>query len=300
MTVAAKSPRLHDLIAADAKLEEIASGCVFTEGPVWVASQGALYFSDMPDDCRRKWTAGEGTTEVARPSNKGNGMSLDLDGNLLVCEHSTSCVVRIGWDGTREILASHYEGKELNSPNDLVVRADGSIYFTDPWYGRMPVFGVERERELDICGVYRISPSGELSLVADDFAMPNGLCFTADEKTLYINDTDRMHIRRFAVSGDGSISGGEVFFTEEGTGKIADGIPDGMKLDEQGNIYVSGPGGIWIISPEAEMLGKIETSENVGNHCWGGDDWHTLFITTSSTVQRITTKVGPLRTPTMK
>ena len=300
MTVAAISPRLHDLIAPDAELEEIASGCVFTEGPLWVAAQRTLYFSDMPDDCRRKWNAAEGASEVARPSNKGNGMSLDLDGNLLVCEHSTSSLVRLGWDGSREVVASHYEGKELNSPNDVVVRADGSIYFTDPWYGRMPVFGVERERELDICGVYRVGSDGKLSLLVDDFAMPNGLCFTADEKTLYINDTDRMHIRRFAVADDGSISGGEVFFTEEGTGKIEDGIPDGMKLDELGNIYVSGPGGVWIISPEAEMLGKIETSENVGNHCWGGDDWHTLFICTCTTVQRITTKVGPLRTPTMK
>ena len=169
---------------------------------------------------------------VAHPSNKGNGLSWDLEGRLLICEHSTSSLIRVEPDGSRTVLASHWQGKELNSPNDVVVASDGSIVFTDPPYGRWPGFGVEREQELDFCGVYRITPDGELQLLVDDFQKPNGLCFSPDEKTLWINDTDGGHIRRFSVASDGSLSGGEVIYQMEGF-SLETGIPDGQKLDDE-------------------------------------------------------------------
>ncbi len=215
--VEVNAPGLLDLVEADAELECIGSGFTFTEGPVWTNRDGgSLLFSDMPGDTRRRWSTAGGVEVVAHPSNKGNGLSWDLEGRLLICEHSTSSLIRVEPDGSRTVLASHWQGKELNSPNDVVVTADGSIVFTDPPYGRWPGFGVEREQELDFCGVYRIAPDGELCLLVDDFQKPNGLCFSPDEKTLWINDTDGGHIRRFSVGSDGSLSGGEVIYQMEG------------------------------------------------------------------------------------
>ena len=292
-------PALLDLVDADAELECIGSGFTFTEGPVWTNRDGgSLLFSDMPGDTRRRWTPGGGVEVVAHPSNKGNGLSYDLEGRLLICEHSTSSVIRIEPDGSRTVLVSHWQGKELNSPNDLVVTSDGSIVFTDPPYGRWPGFGVEREQELDFQGVYRVAPDGELSLLVDDFQKPNGLCFSPDEKTLWINDTDGGHIRRFSVGSDGSLSGGDVIYQMEGF-SLATGIPDGQKLDDAGNLWVSGPGGLHVVSASGELLGRILTPENVGNQAWGGEDWKTLFICTSSTVHTLRTKVAAHRTPTM-
>ncbi|MGH7121608.1 MAG: SMP-30/gluconolactonase/LRE family protein, partial [Acetobacteraceae bacterium] len=227
------------------------------------------------------------------PSNKGNGMTYEADGNLLVCEHATSCVVRLGPQGSRAIVASHYEGKELNSPNDVVVAADSNIYFSDPTYGRMPGFGVERKQELSFQGVYRVQKSGQgIKLIASDFAQPNGLCFSPDESLLYVNDSTRAHIRVFRMERDGTASGGSVFFDKIGTGALEEGIPDGMKCDARGNIYVTGPGGIWVISPEAELLGRIEVPENVGNLNWGGTDWKTLFICASTSLYKIDLEVS--------
>ena len=196
MAVRVNAPAFRDLVDEGAELEQLGDGCTFTEGPLWNPDGNFLLFSDMPGDVRRRWDAGStGFTEVANPSNKGNGMTFDNEGRLVVCEHVTSSVVRMDPDGTgsgREVLASHYDGKELNSPNDVVVKSDGAIYFTDPTYGRMPGFGLEREQDLDFQGVYRIAPGGgDPQLVVDDFAQPNGLCFSADESLLYINDTDQ-------------------------------------------------------------------------------------------------------------
>jgi gluconolactonase len=235
---------------------------------------------------------------VASPSNKGNGMTLDSDGRLIVCEHSTSSVVRIDPDGEgggREVLASHFEGKELNSPNDVVVADDGAIYFSDPWYGRMPVFGVERERDLGWQGVFRLPPGGgdpQLVVEQDEYEQPNGLCFSPDESLLYINDTPKAHIRVFDRQPDGTIANGRMFFEHIGSGVIEEGIPDGMKCDERGDIYVTGPGGVWVISPEAELLGVIEVPENVGNLNWGGDDWNVLYMPSSTSLYRIQLKVS--------
>ena len=293
---------LEDLIDPNAEIDRVATGFMFTEGPIWNAREQALYFSDLPGDVRRRWSEADGVREVMRPSNKCNGLTYDAEGNLLVCEHSTSLLVRERPDGTRETVASHFEGKELNSPNDVVVRSDGSIYFSDPWYGRMPGDGVARERELGFQGVYRIPPNGgepELVVGRDEYEQPNGLCFSPDESLLYVNDTVKARIKVYDVNADGSLSHARMFFEALGTGVFEQGIPDGMKCDERGNVWVTGPGGVWVISPEAVHLGIVQVPENVGNLAWGGDDWHTLFMPSSTSLYRIRTKVGPRREPYM-
>jgi gluconolactonase len=304
MTLQVMAPALLELVDEDAELERLGTGFTFTEGPLW-HPDGYLLFSDMPGDARRRWDEENGVQEVANPSNKGNGMTWDLDGRLLVCEHVTSSVVRMDPDGKgggREVLATHYDGKELNSPNDVVVKSDGAIYFTDPTYGRMPGFGIEREQDLDFQGVYRIPPGGgDLQLLIDDFVQPNGLCFTADEKTLYINDTDRAHIRAFDVQDDGMIANGRVVAEGIGSGDLAIGdLVDGMKLDERGNIYVTGPGGVCIFDPEGSQLGTIEVPENVGNINWGGPDWNWLFIAASTSMYRVKCNVSGNPLPYMR
>jgi gluconolactonase len=304
MTLQVMAPALLELVDEDAELERLGTGFTFTEGPLW-HPDGYLLFSDMPGDVRRRWDEENGVQEVANPSNKGNGMTWDLDGRLLVCEHVTSSVVRMDPDGKgggREVLATHYDGKELNSPNDVVVKSDGTIYFTDPTYGRMPGFGIEREQDLDFQGVYRIPPGGgDLQLLIDDFVQPNGLCFTADEKTLYINDTDRAHIRAFDVQDDGTIANGRVVAEGIGSGDLAIGdLVDGMKLDERGNIYVTGPGGVCVFDPEGSQLGTIEVPENVGNINWGGPDWTWLFIAASTSMYRTKCNVSGNPLPYMR
>ena len=304
MAVRAESEQLHELVDANAEVEQVGTGFTFTEGPIWNPAGRYLLFSDMPGDTRRRWDEQGGVGEIAKPSNKGNGMTLDANGRLLVCEHSTSCVVRMDPDGAgggREVLASHFAGKELNSPNDIVVHSSGAVCFTDPTYGRMPGFGVEREQELDFQGVYRLPPGGgELTLLVDDFVQPNGLCFSPDESLLYINDTDRAHIRVFEVAEEGTISNGRVFADGIGTGDLASGeLVDGMKCDERGNVWVTGPQGVWVFAPSGEHLGVIEIPENVGNLHWGGPDWSWLFVAASTSVYRVKTKVGGRREPFM-
>jgi gluconolactonase len=300
MTHVAVSASFEDLIDLEALLERIATGFTFTEGPVWHPLENYLLFSDMPGDVRRRWDRERGVAEVRRPSNKANGMTYDADLNLIVCEHATSLLVRERPDGRREILASHFEGKELNSPNDVCVRSDGSIYFTDPWYGRMPGFGVERPRELGFQGVYRLANDGSLQLLVDRdlFAQPNGLCFSPDEKTLYVDDTAKALIRAFAVAADGSLSGGEIF--AEGIRSVTEGgVPDGMKCDAEGNVWVTAPGGVWAYAPSGSLIGELKVPEVVANLAWGGDNFLTLFLTATSSVYAVATKVGPRREPYM-
>jgi gluconolactonase len=304
MGVQVNAPAFLELVAEDAELEQLGTGFTFTEGPIW-NPDGFLLFSDMPGDVRRRWDPDGGVSEVANPSNKGNGMTIDNDGRLVVCEHVTSSVVRMDPDGTgggREVLATHYEGRELNSPNDVVVKSDGAIYFTDPTYGRMPGFGLEREQDLDFQGVYRIPPGGgDPQLMVDDFAQPNGLCFSTDESLLYINDTDRAHIRVFDVQADGTLANSRVLADGIGSGKLEIGdLVDGMKLDERGNVWVTGPGGVCVFNPEGEHIGTVEVPENVGNVNWGGPDWNWLFIPATSSVYRIECKVSGNRLPYMR
>jgi gluconolactonase len=301
LAIEVKSAKLEELIDPAAEVERVATGFTFTEGPVWHAEGEYLLFSDMPGDVRRKWSEAGGVEEVMRPSNKCNGLVFEPDGSLLVCEHVTSSLVRERPDGTRETIATHYQGKELNSPNDVIVRrSDGSIYFSDPSYGRVPGFGLEREQDLSHNGVYRIPPGGgepELVLPENEFEQPNGLCFSPDESLMYINDTPRALIRVYDVHPDGSLTNGRLFFDGIGSGVIEEGVPDGMKCDERGNIWVTGPGGVWVISPEGEHLGMVPVPENVGNLAWGGPDWKTLYMPSSTSLYRVRTKVASATLP---
>ena len=287
-----KSPRLLDLVAEDAAVERVGSGFQFTEGPIWHPREQCLYFSDIPADTRRRWSAADGASEVRHPNNKGNGMTFDRALNLYVCEHVTSALVRETPAGERQVLASHWRGKELNSPNDVVVKSDGAVYFSDPTYGRMPVFGLEREQALDFQAVYRIAANGELHCEADDFDQPNGLCFSPDESLLYVNDTTRAHIRVFDVRADGGITNGRIFAESIGTGVLEEGVVDGLKCDERGNVYVTGPGGFWVFAPDGEHLGVLGMAENAANLNWGGPGWSDLYCTCSTSVYRIGLKVA--------
>jgi gluconolactonase len=300
LAIDVKSDALAELIDPNAEVERLATGFNFTEGPIWNKQGEFLLISDMPGDVRRRWSERDGVEEVMQPSNKCNGMVYDADGNLLVCEHVTSSLVREHPDGVRDTIATHYGGKELNSPNDVITRSDGTIYFSDPSYGRMPGFGLEREQDLSFQGVYRIAPGGgepELVVAEDEFEQPNGLCFSPDESLMYINDTPRALIRVYNVQADGTLSNGRPFFDHIGSGVIEEGIPDGMKCDERGNIWVTGPGGVWVISSGAEHLGIVKVPENVGNLAWGGSDWKTLFMPSSTSLYRVQTKVASARLP---
>jgi gluconolactonase len=306
VAVDVKSEKLTELVDPNVEVEQLATGFTFTEGPIWHPTEQVLYFSDMPADIRRKVTLDGTVTEVRNPAFKCNGMTLDADLNLLVCEHVTSMLVRERSDGRREILAYHYEGQYLNSPNDVCVRSDGTIYFSDPWYGRFPGFGIERARELGWQGVFMIPPGGgqeELTLVVgkEEFEMPNGLCFSPDESLLYINDTPGASITVYDVAADGTLANGRRFAEGIGDGDLEKGgLVDGMKCDERGNIWVTGPEGVWVFSPEGEHLGVVAIPESVGNLAWGGPDWHTLFVPASSSVYTVQTKVGPRREPYMR
>jgi gluconolactonase len=216
-----------------------------------------------------------------------------------VCEHSTSTLVRESGD-EREAIATHSRGKELNSPNDVITRSDGTIYFSDPIYGRVPVFGVERDVELGFQGVYKLAAGGgdvELVVGEDEFDMPNGLCFSPDESLLYINDTPNARIRVYDVAADGSLSSGRVFADGIGDGVIENGVVDGMKCDERGNVWACGPGGIWVVDPEGRHLGTVATPEFPGNLAWGGPDLRTLFVCSSTTVFAVRTRVASAPLP---
>jgi gluconolactonase len=292
MAVAVHSERLRTLVDEHAEIERVATGFTFTEGPIWMPD-GSLHFSDMPADKRRRWHPDEGVTVLRDPSNKCNGMTRDDDGNLIVCEHVTSSVVRESPDGGRETLATHWGEKELNAPNDVIVARDGSILFSDPTYGRMPVFGLERKQELDFQGVYRIpAGGGDLELLVDDFEQPNGLCFSPDESLLYVNDTARAHIRVFDVGPGHRLSNGRVFAEGIGDGVIEHGVVDGMKMDELGNVYVTGPEGVWVYGSDGEQLGVIKVPEGVGNVNWGDRDWKSLYIAASTSIYRVRMQVA--------
>ena len=301
MTHDVRSNEFTSLVDPDAPVRQIGSGFEFTEGPIWHPTEHYLLFSDMPGDVRRRWDEAGGVREVMRPSNKCNGMTYDADLNLVICEHATSSLVRLSPDGRREVLASHFEGKELNSPNDVCGRSDGTIYFTDPWFGRMPVYGVERPRELGWQGVFRVSPDGELHLAVGkrQFDQPNGLCFSPDESRLYVNDTTRALIRVFDVAPDGSLSHGRLFAQGIQSSREA-GAPDGMKCDAEGNVWVTAPGGIRVYSPDGAQLGTVRIPEMPANLHWGGAEWRTLFVCATTSVYAMETKVGPHIEPFMR
>jgi gluconolactonase len=294
--------QLAALIAPDAELVRLADGFWFTEGPTWRPSEQELVFSDIPRDTRWRWTESDGLETLETPNYKGNGLVFEDDGSLLVCEQVTSSVIRIRPDGAREVVAFHFEGNYLNAPNDIVTRSDGAIYFTDPIYGRWDgPFGVGRKPELDFQGVYRVDRDGSnLTLACDrgEFQQPNGLCFSPDESILYVNDSPAGEIKAFDVATDGSLSSGRVLLSGIGNDAGAGGgEPDGMKCDEHGNVWCTGFGGVWVISPSGERLGVVEAPEVVGNLVWGGEDLKTLYLTASDVLYSVRTLVAAAPLP---
>jgi gluconolactonase len=293
VSVEIRDPRFADVVGPGVSFEQVATGCLFTEGPLWHPTEGFLLWSDMPGDHLRRWSARDGVTTFRKPCNMSNGLTYDRQGRLLVCEHATSQVTRTEADGRIVPLATHYQGKQLNSPNDIVCSPDGGIYFSDPPYGRAEFYGVKREQELGFQGVYRVGPDPTHPvLLVDDFDRPNGLCFSLDGRRLFINDTARKHIRLFDVREDGTLSGGKVWAETTGS---EPGAPDGMKIDSAGNIYCCGPGGIHVFTPDAGCLGVIQVPEYTANMAWGDSDYRSLYITASTSVYRIRVKIpgGP-------
>lgn len=288
MSVDVRDARMREVAGERVEFETLASGCIFTEGPLWHPRDRYVLFSDMPGDHLRKWSQAGGVTTFRKPCQKSNGLAWDLAGRLVTCQHASSTLTRTESDGRITTLASHYDGRELNSPNDVVVGGDGAIYFSDPTYGRMDHYGVLREPQLPFRGVYCVRPDGGLVLLADDFGQPNGLCFSLDDRTLFVNDTERQHIRVFDVRGDGTLAGGREWARTTGEGE---GAPDGMKIDMQGNVYCCGPGGIHVFAPDATCLGVIRTPEYVANFAFGDDDCKSLFITASTSLYRIRLKI---------
>ena len=300
--IQASSNQLWNLIDRETQIHRIASGFEFTEGPVWHPHDQHLLFSDIPGNRRIQYSLDGTVQEVRNPSSKCNGLTYDYNLNLLVCEHVSSSLVLEEIGGRRQVLASHFEGKQLNSPNDLCVRSDGSIYFSDPTYGRMQWSGDERTQDLNFQGVYRIHPKGDLELLVEKncYQQPNGLCFSPDESLLYINDSPRALIDVYKVAADGSLYDKNRFAENIGDGRSKDGVPDGMKCDENGNIWVTGPKGLWIFNPKSELLGIIQIPERTANLHWGGPDWHSLFVTASTSIYTLRTKVGPHIEPFMR
>jgi len=274
-----------EVVGSRVEVETVASGFEFLEGPAWHPSYQFLVFSDLLGNCMYRWSQSEGITLFRKPSNMANGNTYDREVRLLTCEHATSRVTRAEHNGNSVILASHYNGKELNSPNDIVVKHDGTIYFTDPNSGRGPKYGIERPQELPFQGIFKLDPNNtSLILVAEDFSKPNGLCFSLDEKQIFINDTDRNHIRVFDINADGTLANGRVWAEIRGTGL---GVPDGMKIDKEGHLYCCGPGGIHVFDRNGNALGVILLPEQTANLAWGDEDLCSLYVTAATVLFRI-------------
>jgi gluconolactonase len=291
MDIDVRHPGLAERLDPGQPLERVATGFKFVEGPIWNAADRSLIFSDILGNSLLRWTEKTGVSLLRRNSYMANGNAYDRQGRILTCEHATSRVTRTDFanQGELEVLASHYQGKQLNSPNDIVCRRDGAIYFTDPASGRSPGYGVPRAQELNFQGVYRLDPNTlELALLVDDFVKPNGLCFTPDERKLFINDSQHNHIRVFEVLPDGSLAKGQVWASLEAAGT---GVADGMKLDQAGNLYCSGPGGIHIFDAQAALLAIVHMPEQTANLAWGGDDLCSLYITASTSIYRLRTQI---------
>lgn len=265
--------------------ELVATGFEFLEGPVW-HPDGYLLFSDIPQNRIQKWSPQGGVEVFRTPSGNSNGLTLDPQRRLVACEHGNRRVSRTEADGTVIVVAEHYNGKRLNSPNDVVVKSDGTIYFSDPPYGIQP-----EEREQPCNGLYRVRLDGTVELLADDFERPNGLAFSPDESILYVDDSPRRHVRAFDVRSDGTLTNGRI---------IADmdhpqpGSPDGMKVDREGHLYVTGATGVWVFEPDGTHLGVIAFPERPANCAWGDADLHTLYVTARTSLYRIRVKVAGL------
>lgn len=310
-----KDAALDAIVPAGLRCERVATGFSFTEGPVWIPQPaggggsalgaGSLLFSDPNRNTIYRWSADDGVTvfrtksgysgiDIAEYSQPGsNGLTLDPNGRLTICEHGNRRVTRYELGGGAVPLAERYEGKRLNSPNDLVFRSDGALYFTDPFFG-LPKFGEDPRRELEVTGVFCVR-DGALRLVADDLSGPNGLAFSPDEKLLYVGNWDdkRKVLMCYEVAADGALSNGRVLC--DMTAAKGDDALDGVKVDQRGNIYVSGPGGLWILSPEGKHLGTLRPPEHPHNMAWGDDDGQSLFLAAQTSIYRARLKVPGIR-----
>jgi gluconolactonase len=294
---------LDALIASDASFEKLTEGYRWVEGPVWSRRGGFLLFSDIPNNVVHKWSPGKGVSVYVKPSGYSgsepftgpepgsNGLTFDAEGHLVLCQHGDRRVVRRDADGTFTVLADRFEGKRLNSPNDLVFHSSGALYFTDPPYG-LPKRWEDPAKELPYQGVYRRAPDGTLMLLTKELNAPNGLAFSPDEQTLYVAQSDpaRAIWMAYPVMPDGAIGQGRVIADATADVKAnKPGLPDGMKVDRQGNLWATGPGGVWIMKPDGTHLGTIDTGVPTANLAWG-DDGGTLYITANTAVFRVDTK----------
>jgi gluconolactonase len=268
-----------------ATVELVDDGFEFTEGPVWY--DGVLLFSDIPANTVYRWTPEDGTSVFMEPSGHSNGLAVDTAGHLLLAQHDGQ-LARRAEDGSVTTLADSYGGKRLNSPNDLTVASDGTIYFTDPPYGVD-----EEDRELSFSGVYRLSPEGDLTLLTKQFSRPNGICLSPDESTLYVNDSRETFIRAYDVTESGGIENGREFAAP--SDPDAEGATDGMKVDQNGNLYTTGPGGVWVYAPDGTQLARIAVPKAPTNVAFGGPDRTTLYITARPHVYRVSVNVPGLQ-----
>lgn len=289
VTLDIRDSRLTSIISPNVQLEQVLTGFKFTEGPIWHPYEKHLRFSDITGNSIFQWSATAGLKDIRPNSHLANGNTYDHHGRMLTCHHASSRVTRTEADGSITVLASHYQGKQLNSPNDIVVKRDGMIYFTDPAPGRWERVGIPRDQDLPFAGVYRLHPETlELTLLVDDFVLPNGLCFSPDEQQLYINDSRRFHIRVFDVTAGGTLHNGRVWAETVGEGI---GVPDGMKIDTVGNLFCCGPGGVYIFTPDATCLGVLLMPEQTTNFIWGDDDLQSLYITAETSVYRVRVQI---------
>ena len=274
-------PSFEACFVGHARVERLWTGARWSEGPVWFAAGRYLLWSDIPNNRIMRWDDTDGSVSVFRtPSNNTNGHTVDRQGRLVSCEHLGRRVTRTEHDGTVSVIADQFEGKRLNSPNDVVVKSDGSIWFTDPSYGiLMDYEGARADSEIGACHVYRVSPDGEISIAADDYVKPNGLAFSPDESLLYIADTGATHteggpkhIRRHIVAPDGTLSGGDVF------ADCTNGLFDGFRCDRDGRIWTSAADGVHCLDTSGKLIGKVHIPEMVANVCFGGPKLNRLFI----------------------
>jgi gluconolactonase len=292
-------PRFDQLIPRGAGLERIAGGFAWVEGPVWDRSRSSLLFSDIPKNSVFEWRPGTGVRLFMTPSGYtgstpfqgrepgSNGLAFDAEGRLVLCEHGDRRIARLEADGRKTTLADRYEGKRLNSPNDLVFKSNGDLYFTDPPFGLPRTFD-DPAKELDFSGVYRLTSGGQLTLLTRDLKAPNGITFGPSENVLYVSDADRRHAvwMAYEVRSDGTLGKGRVFFDATAWTKTRKGAPDGMKVDREGNLFAAGPGGVHVFAPDGTLLGSIELDVPTSNVAWGGDG-STLYLTADTAVYRI-------------
>ena len=274
-------PRFEDCFVGHARVERLWTGARWSEGPVWFAAGRYLLWSDIPNNRMMRYDDTDGSVSVFRePSNNANGHTVDRQGRLVSCEHLTRRVTQTEFDGSVTVIADRYQGKRLNSPNDVVVKSDGSVWFTDPSYGiLMDYEGDRADSEIGACHVYRVDPSGEISIVADDYMKPNGLAFSPDEQHLFIADTGithddggPKHIRKHGVNADNSLTSGEVF------ADCTSGVFDGFRFDRDGRIWSSAADGVHCLASDGALIGKVLIPEMVGNVCFGGAKLNRLFI----------------------